>query len=86
MHELSIAHEIIETVSRHLPMGRTKPVRRVSLRVGALNRLAPDSLRFCFEAASRGTVVEGAKLEIEETPGDEIRVVEFDLDDQGFHD
>ncbi|MBI2999787.1 MAG: hydrogenase maturation nickel metallochaperone HypA, partial [Deltaproteobacteria bacterium] len=84
MHELSIAHEIVETVRRYLPTGETKPVKRVSLRVGALNRLTPDSLRFCFEAASRGTVVEGAKLDIEETSGDEIRVVEFDLDDRSF--
>lgn len=81
MHELSIAHEIVETVRRHLPPDGTRPVKRVSLKVGALNRITPDSLRFCFEAASRGTAVEGAELAIEETPGDEIRVVEFDLDD-----
>ncbi len=81
MHELSIAHEIVDTVRRHLPSERTMPVKRVSLRVGALNRIASDSLRLCFEAASLGTEVEGAQLEIEETPGDEIRVVDFELDD-----
>lgn len=81
MHELSIAHEIVETVRRHLPSQGPGLVKRVRLQVGALNRITPDSLRFCFGAASRGTVVEGAKLEIQETPGDEIRVVEFELAD-----
>lgn len=81
MHELSIAHEIVETVRRHLPPQGAGLVKRVSLQVGALNRVTPDSLRFCFGAASLGTVVEGAKLEIQETPGDEIRVVEFELAD-----
>lgn len=84
MHELSIAHEIVETVRRYLPPGEKRPVRRVTLRVGAVNRILPDSLRFCFEAASRGTSVEGAELNIEEIAGDEIRVVEFDLDDRSF--
>lgn len=84
MHELSMAHEIVATVRRYLPAEGAKPVKRVRLKLGVLNRVNPDSLRFCFEAASRGSAVEGAALEIEETPDDEIRVVEFDLDDQGL--
>jgi hydrogenase nickel incorporation protein HypA/HybF len=83
MHELSIAQEIVETVRGHVPLEASGPVRRVRLKLGALNRIVPDSLRFCFEAASRGTVVEGAMLEIHEIPGDEIRVVDFELDDRG---
>ncbi|MBI2358114.1 MAG: hydrogenase maturation nickel metallochaperone HypA [Deltaproteobacteria bacterium] len=79
-----MAHEIVAAVRRHLPAEGTKPVKRVWLQLGVLNRVNPESLRFCFEAASRGSAVQGAALEIEEIPGDEIRVVEFDLDDQGF--
>lgn len=83
MHELSIASQIVATVRRHLPAEGAGPVKRVTVRLGALNRVTPDSLRFCFEAASRGTAIEGARLEIEETSGDEIRVVEFDVEDPG---
>ena len=82
MHELSIAHEIVETIKRHLPPKGTGPVRSVRLKVGAFNRITPDSLRACFELASQGTVVQGAILEIDEATGDEIRVIEFDLDDE----
>ena len=82
MHELSIAHEIVETVRRHLPPKVTGPVRSVKLKIGTFNRITEDSLRTCFELASRGTVVQGATLEIEEGSGDEIRVIEFDLADE----
>jgi hydrogenase nickel incorporation protein HypA/HybF len=64
-----------------LPTKEARPVKRVSLKLGTLNRIAPDSLRFCFEAASQGTAVEGAELAIEETAGDAIRVEEFELAD-----
>ncbi|HWP57638.1 MAG TPA: hydrogenase maturation nickel metallochaperone HypA [Candidatus Acidoferrales bacterium] len=82
MHELSIVQDIVATVMRHLPPENRAPVRWIKLRVGVLNHLSGDSLRFCFQAASEGTALEGAKLDIEEAPGDEIRVVEFELDDR----
>lgn len=84
MHELSIAQDIVATVTRHLPPENRAPVRWVRLSVGMLNHFASDSLRFCFEAASKGTALEGAKLDIDEALGDEIRVVEFELDDQRY--
>jgi hydrogenase nickel incorporation protein HypA/HybF len=84
MHELSIAQDIVATVTRHLPPKNRAPVRWIRISVGVLNHLAGDSLRFCFEAASEGTALEGAKLDIDETLGDEIRVVEFELDEQRY--
>jgi hydrogenase nickel incorporation protein HypA/HybF len=32
-------------------------------------RLLPDAVRFCFDVCAKDTVVEGALLEIIETPG-----------------
>jgi hydrogenase nickel incorporation protein HypA/HybF len=84
MHELSIAHDIVATVTRRLPPENRAPVRWIRLSVGVLNHIASDSLRFCFQAASAGTALAGARLDIDETLGDEIRVVEFELDDQGY--
>jgi len=56
MHELSIAHDIVATVTRHLPTENRAPVRWVKLSVGVLNHLGSDSLRFCFEAERRNRV------------------------------
>ena len=43
-------------------------VNRVVLEIGKLSAVLPDAVRFCFELCSEGTVVEGAELEIIETP------------------
>jgi hydrogenase nickel incorporation protein HypA/HybF len=62
MHELSLSSAIVATVEKHAD-GRL--VTLVSLRVGTLRQVVPDSLEFYFEFVARGTVCEGAKLEQE---------------------
>lgn len=79
MHELSIAQGIVETVRQHLPAGAPREVKSVRLRLGDQAGLAPESLRFCFELASEGTTLSGARLEIETVSGDDLQVVEVEL-------
>jgi hydrogenase nickel incorporation protein HypA/HybF len=59
VHELSLSMAILDTVERH---AEGRPVSRVSLTLGALRQVVPDSLDFYFEIVSRGTVCEGAEL------------------------
>lgn len=66
MHELGIMQEVLAIVVDHSQGAR---VRRVVLEVGKLSAVLPDALQFCFELCSAGTVAEGARLEILETPG-----------------
>lgn len=66
MHELGITQEIIEIVTRESKGAR---VARVVLEIGKLTAVLPDSVRFCFELCSEGTVAEGATLEIIHLPG-----------------
>lgn len=40
-------------------------VTHLRLRVGALSGVVPDALRFAFDVVCRGTLAEGASLEIE---------------------
>ena len=65
MHELSLASAIVDTVERH---AQGRPVRVISLRVGALRQVVPDSLEFYVEIVGRDTVCEGARLELELVP------------------
>jgi hydrogenase nickel incorporation protein HypA/HybF len=44
-------------------------VKRVQLRVGAFSCAAPAALDFCFQVVARGTLAEGARLDIVRTPG-----------------
>jgi hydrogenase nickel incorporation protein HypA/HybF len=65
MHELSLSGAIVNTVVKH---AQGRPVSVVSLRVGALRQVVPDTLDFYFGFVSKGTVCEGARLEQELLP------------------
>ncbi len=40
------------------------------MKIGALSHVEPAVLLFCFDAVARGTVAEGARLDVEEAPGE----------------
>ncbi|WP_020500156.1 hydrogenase maturation nickel metallochaperone HypA [Sciscionella marina] len=63
MHELAISEQIVEGVAERMGTARIVGVR---LEVGKLSGVLPDALRFCFELATEGTTLEGARLDIEE--------------------
>jgi hydrogenase nickel incorporation protein HypA/HybF len=62
MHELSVATAVLNTALKH---SGERPVSLVSLRVGRMRQVVPDSLRFYFEIVARDTACEGAALELE---------------------
>jgi hydrogenase nickel incorporation protein HypA/HybF len=66
MHELSITRGIVAICAEHAGGARVTLVR---LEIGRLSAVMPDAVRFCFDVCARNTVVEGAALEIIETPG-----------------
>lgn len=82
MHELSIAQSILVIVRQHLPEDRNREVKSVKLKVGNLSGIVPESLQFCFQMASEGTEMQGARLEIEPVSGDALNVVEVELADE----
>src|SRR5690349_9067413 len=69
MHELGITMEIIDMISNQAAQYESSRVRRVVMEIGVLATVLPDSVKFCFDLCSEGTVVEGAKLEIVEIMG-----------------
>ncbi len=69
MHEMGIALQIIEIATESIPKDLDGvKVARVNLKVGKFSAVVPESLRFCFEVASKETALEGAELVIEEIP------------------
>lgn len=62
MHELAISRAILDTALRH---AEGRPVTAISLRVGAMRQVVPDSLEFYLGIACRETPAEGAELEVE---------------------
>ena len=68
MHELSIAQNIIEIVVNEMAKNRLTRVDTVTLRVGEMTQILPESLHFGFECLTRETPIAGAKLIIESIP------------------
>lgn len=66
MHELSIAIRIVESVTEALTHEPDATVDAVRIRVGALSNVVPEALRFAWGETTRGTRLDGARLDIEE--------------------
>jgi hydrogenase nickel incorporation protein HypA/HybF len=65
VHELSIAHSLVEMVQQQLPPGVTR-VTAVDLRLGAMAGVVRGALEFCYGIATEGTPLQGSALRIEE--------------------
>ena len=63
MHELSITQSVVDAVLDRVPDTRIAGVR---LEIGKLSGIVPDSVRFCFELVVAGTLLEGARLDIDD--------------------
>ncbi|WP_088891313.1 hydrogenase maturation nickel metallochaperone HypA/HybF [Leptolyngbya ohadii] len=66
MHELGITQNIVAIVSEHADGSN---VNHVVIEIGELSAILPEAVQFCFDVCARGTLVEGATLEIIEVPG-----------------
>ena len=51
-----------------MPM-RPRRCGPVLLEIGALSHVEEQALRFCFDAVTRGTVADGARLDVRATAG-----------------
>ena len=60
--ELTVA---LENRPEVLQEGAAGQPNRIALRVGALDAITPDALRFCFDVVADDTPLEGAELAIE---------------------
>jgi hydrogenase nickel incorporation protein HypA/HybF len=66
MHEMSITQGIIDICEQHA-VGRR--VLSLDVEIGELSSVVPDAIEFCFDACSKGTLMEGARLNIIRIPG-----------------
>jgi hydrogenase nickel incorporation protein HypA/HybF len=64
MHESSLMVGLVRRLEEIAREHHAQRVVRVQLALGALAQLSPAHLREHFEAATRGTLAEGAELEV----------------------
>jgi hydrogenase nickel incorporation protein HypA/HybF len=87
MHEMGIANSILEAVKAEVARYPRSQPRKVGVRIGELQAIDQDALRFCFDAIARETELEGLQLEIELCPRRHRCLAcsqEFDVQDYEF--
>lgn len=70
MHELSIIASLFEILEDKAREQNARRITAVTIRVGRLSGVVPELLRSAFDMYRKGTLADGARLEIEVAPFD----------------
>lgn len=68
MHEMSICESVVQILKEQARFHGYSRVKAVWLEIGPLAAVEPEAMRFCFDAVTRGTLAEKARLEIVDIP------------------
>jgi hydrogenase nickel incorporation protein HypA/HybF len=80
MHEFGIAQSILDSVIKKAKEYNAREISRIELRVGLLKMVTPISLQNAFDMVSSGTIANQAKLDVEEVPGDELSIMNIEIE------
>ena len=68
MHELSLVADLVRKAEATAGAAGAQQVTALSVRLGALSHLSPEHLEEHLEHAARGSMLEGARLEVTVNP------------------
>lgn len=66
---MSIAESLVDLIEDEARKQGFARVKRIGIKLGALGHVEPEALAFCFDAVARGSIAEGARLDLETVPG-----------------
>ena len=69
MHEMTLAEGVVRIVEEVAQREQARRILGVSVEIGRLAAVEPQALAFCLEAASRGTLAEGAEFHLIDVAG-----------------
>lgn len=69
MHEMSLAEGVLQLLEDAARQQKFTKVITVWLEIGQLSGVEVEAMQFCFDAVTRDSVAQGAKLEIVMLPG-----------------
>jgi len=87
MHEFSLMADLLKKIQLIARQEDARQVKRVMVTLGALAHISPGHFREHFEQGTRGTVAEGAHLDIEvsndanDPHAQEIRLVSIEVEE-----
>ncbi len=68
MHEFSLVSAVIETLEKYSAEQGWGTIKKVTLRIGAMRQVIPETMHFAFKTACAGTPMKGAELDIVPVP------------------
>lgn len=68
MHEVGLMQSTLALALERAAGEGAHRIHRLTMRVGALSGVVPEALEFAFDVLARGTIAEGAVLEMERVP------------------
>ena len=69
MHEMSLAEGMLQLIEDSARQQNFSSVSTVWLEIGELSGVEVEAMKFCFDAVTRDSVAQGARLEIITLPG-----------------
>jgi Zn finger protein HypA/HybF involved in hydrogenase expression len=78
MHELAAAQDVVRAVLAVAEEQGAQRINVIALKVGSL--YSADNLQDLIAIAAKGTIAEGATVEVEAVPGSAIQVASIDVE------
>ena len=69
MHEMSLAEGVVRIAEEAAQRESARRIRSVRIEIGRLAPVESRALAFCLDAASRGTLAQGAAFLLVDVPG-----------------
>lgn len=70
MHEMALSESVLQRIEANARSDGFTRVIAVHLEIGELAGVDSEAMRFSFDAVTRGTLAEAARLEITSLPGE----------------
>jgi hydrogenase nickel incorporation protein HypA/HybF len=68
MHEVGIMENTLAMALKRAAEEGAHRIHRLTMRIGPLSGVVPEALEFAFDVLRRGTIAEGATLDVERVP------------------
>ena len=80
MHETHMIEPVIKGMCEHAKKEGAKSILKVHIKIGEFTGIKEDSFKETFKTLAKGTMLEGAELEITFFLASRIEVVSFDVE------
>ncbi len=81
MHEMHLIKDLFEDLLKAAKEQKANKVTAVYLRMGKFTEINEENLSFFFKERAKGTLLDGARVNIEKSPNRELRLLSFDCEE-----